>query len=210
MAAVSVGLFFDPGRLPRREIQRLGAETAALTHGDPEAFLSAAAMAHIISRIVWDGQTDLEKLTRETGAMLRKRFGREYHQAATVAAGLRMARTLAGSREHTRSDALEQLGCETAAQVLAGALYCCLTGAGEPEVQISEAARWCPAGAAVVGAVLGAACGGEALPQSWREELECGSLLRELAEDMFRGCPMMMGSRVFDIEWDEKYNVTEV
>ena len=210
MAAVSVGLFFDPGRLPRREIQRLGAETAALTHGDPEAFLSAAAMAHIISRIVWAGQTDLEKLTRETGAMLRKRFGREYPQAATVAAGLRMARTLAGAREHTRSDALEQLGCETAAQVLAGALYCCLTGAGEPEVQISEAARWCPAGAAVVGAVLGAACGGEALPQSWREELECGSLLRELAEDMFRGCPMMLGSRVFDIEWDEKYNVTEV
>ena len=62
----------------------------------------------------------------------------------------------------------------------------------------------------MVGAVLGAACGGEALPQSWREELECGSLLRELAEDMFRGCPMMLGSRVFDIEWDEKYNVTEV
>jgi hypothetical protein len=31
-------------------------------------------------------------------------------------------------------------------------------------------------------------------------------VLRELGEDLFRGCPMMMGSRVFDIEWDEKYH----
>lgn len=205
MAAVSVGLLFDPGRLPRREIQRLGAETAALTHGDPSAFLSAAAMAHIISRIVWDGQTDLEKLSRETGAMLRKRFGREYHQAAQVSAGLRMARTLAGSDRYARQEALEQLGCRTAAQILAGALYWCMTLGSEPEAAISGAAAWCPAGAAVVGAILGAARGEEALPQPWREELECGTLLRELAEDMFRGCPMMKDSRVFDIEWEAKY-----
>ena len=205
MAAVAVGLFFDPERLPRREIQRLGAEAAALTHGDPAAFLSAAALSHIISRIVWDCQTDLEKLIRETGAMLKKRFGREYRQAAEVAAKLLIVRTLAGSEKFTREEALAQLGRDTAAQVLAGALYCCLTGTGEPEEIISEAAKWSPAGAAIVGAVLGAARGEEALPKLWREELEESDVLRELAEDMYRGCPMMKGSRVFDIEWDAKY-----
>lgn len=205
MGAVSVGLFFDPERLPRREIQRLGAEAAALTHGDPAAFLSAAALSHIISRIVWDCRTDLEMLLGETGAMLKKRFGREYRQAAEVAAKLLMVRTLAGSEKFTREEALAQLGRDTAAQVLAGALYCCLTGTGEPEEIISEAAQWSPAGAAIVGAILGAARGEEALPQPWREELEEGGVLRELAEDMYRGCPMMKGSRVFDIEWDAKY-----
>lgn len=205
MGAVSVGLFFDPGRLPRREIQRLGAETAALTHGDPAAFLSGAALAHIISRIVWDCQTDLERLLRETGAMLKKRFGREYRQAAEVAAKLLLARTLAKSEKVTRQDALAQLGRDTAVQILAGAMYCCLTGTGETEQILAEAARWSPAGAAVVGAVLGAVRGEEALPKKWREELEENSVLRELAEDMYRGCPMMKGSRVFDIEWDAKY-----
>lgn len=206
MGAVSVGLFFDPGRLPRREIQRLGAEAAALTHGDPAAFLSGAALAHIISRIVWDCQTDLERLLRETGAMLKKRFGREYHQTAEVAAKLLMARILAKSGKFTREEALEQLGRDTAAQVLAGAMYCCLTGTGGPEQLLAEAARWSPAGAAVVGAVLGAACGETVLPKQWREELEENSVLRELAEDMYRGCPMMKGGRVFDIEWDAKYD----
>lgn len=205
MGAVSVGLFFDPERLPRREIQRLGAEAAALTHGDPAAFLSGAALAHIISRIVWDCQTDVEALIRETGAMLKKRFGREYRQAAEIAAKLQMVRTLAKSEKFTREEALGQLGRDTAAQVLAGALYCCLTGTGEPERILSEAARWSPAGAAIVGAVLGAVHGEERLPKLWREELEENSILRELAEDMYRGCPMMKGSRVFDVEWDAKY-----
>ena len=205
MGAVPVGLFFDPGRLPRREIQRLGAETAALTHGDPATFLSAAAFAHIISRIVWDCCRDLELLLRETGAMLKKRFGREYRQAAELAAKLQMVRTLARSERFNREEALTQLGRQTAAQVLAGALYCCLTGTGAPEQIIHDAARWSPAGAAVVGAVLGAVHGEEALPQTWREELEEQSVLRELAEDMYRGCPMMKGSRVFDVEWDAKY-----
>ena len=57
----------------------------------------------------------------------------------------------------------------------------------------------------MAGAILGAVRGEETIPEEWLEELECADVLRELGEDMFRGCPMMMGSRVFDIEWDEKY-----
>ena len=44
------------------------------------------------------------------------------------------------------------------------------------------------------------------LPESWLEQLECAEVLRELAQDLFRGCPMMKGSRVFDVEWDAKYD----
>ena len=52
--------------------------------------------------------------------------------------------------------------------------------------------------------------GEESIPAGWREKLECAGILRELAEDMYRGCPMMKGSRVFDIEWDEKYNTADL
>ena len=201
MTAVAVGLFYDPERLPRKELQRLGAEAAALTHGDPSAFLSGAALAHIISRIVWDGEQELERLIWEASIVLRRRFGREYHQARQVRQTLKQARALARSKKVGAEEALAQLGHDTAEQVLAGALYCCLT---QPE-PAETAARWCPAGAAVAGAIRGALRGEESIPGQRREEIECESVLRELAEDMFRGCPMMLGSRVFDIEWDAKY-----
>ena len=58
----------------------------------------------------------------------------------------------------------------------------------------------------MAGAILGAVGGEEAIPEALIEQLECAEVLRELGEDLFRGCPMMMGSRVFDIEWDEKYH----
>ena len=102
MAAVAVGLFFDPERLPRQEIQRLGAEAAALTHGDPSAFLSGAALAHLLSRIVWDGVTDLDALVRETGAMVRKRFMREYHVAWNLKPGCASSAIWPGPKSRTR------------------------------------------------------------------------------------------------------------
>ena len=206
MAAVSVGLFFDPVRLPRREIQRLGAEAAALTHGDPAAFLSGAALAHIISRIAWDGERDLDRLVREAGAMLLRRFGREYHQVWGLRRILKRVRTLARSETVDRETALAELGREKAYQILAGALYCCLTDRDDPQRAVTAAAGWSGPGAAVAGAILGAVCGEEALPESWLEQLECAEVLRELAQDLFRGCPMMKGNRVFDVEWDAKYD----
>lgn len=201
MAAVAVGLFFDPERLPRQEIQRLGAEAAALTHGDPAAFLSGAALAHLLSRIVWDGERDLDALVRETGAMIRKRFLREYHVAWNINARMRFVRHLARTK---KPDALERLGSGTAFEVLMGSLFLCLR-LEDVRTAVEAAAKWSPAGAAVVGAILGAVHGEESLPKEWLDKLESGSVLRELAEDMFRGCPMMMGSKVFDVEWDAKY-----
>lgn len=210
MTAVSAGLFFDPERISRREIQRLGAETAALTHGDPAAFLSGAALAHLISCLVFAGETEPEKLIRETEAMLRRRFGREYRQAAQVADLLKTARKLAKVRELSRVQALERLGSAAAADALAGAAYCLMTCCGNMEGTLTDASRCSGAVAAVAGALLGAKYGDEAIPGVWREQLECESVLRELAEDMYRGCPMMRGSRVFDIEWDEKYNTADL
>lgn len=205
MTAPAAALFFDPGRIPRRELQRLGAEAAALTHGSPEAFLSAAALTHILSRIVFDGVADVERLTREAGTMLLRRFAREYHQVFRVRAALKKARTLARSRHMGPMAALVSLNGKTAEGTLAGAVYLCIRGGGFEEI-LETAGRWNPAAAAVAGAILGAIGGEKVIPEPLREELECADVLRELGEDLFRGCPMMLGSRVFDIEWDEKYH----
>lgn len=210
MTAPAVGLFYDPRRMPRREFRRLGAEAAALTHGDPEAFLASAALSYLLSRILWDGETNLEKLIREASGMLRTRFSVEYSQARVLCRKFRELRSLLSRKELAPEAALERIGKDTAAQVLMGALYVCVAGPREFSEAIALAARWSAAGAAVTGAILGALRGEEVIGEDWLEELECAGVLRELAEDLFGGCPMMKGSRVFDIEWDEKYHVTDL
>ena len=57
----------------------------------------------------------------------------------------------------------------------------------------------------VVGAILGIRLGEEALPEFYIECLEPGETLRELADDLFTGCPMEMGNKLFDLDWDYKY-----
>lgn len=207
-AAVPVGLFFDPGRLGRKEIQRLGAETVALTHGNPCAFLSGAALAHIISRIAWDNVTDIKALTRETIAMLKKRFGGEYRQTAEVCQHLQTALALAQSPNVTQAQALEQMGCTAAPRVLAGALYACMLHPRSFDECMITAVNHSGASAAVgavAGAILGAILGVEKIPEYYLECMEAEKVLRELAVDMFQGCPMTRSSGLFDMEWDSKY-----
>ena len=55
MAAIPVGMFSAPNRISREELVRLGAEAAALTHGNAASYLSAAALSYLLSRIVYDG-----------------------------------------------------------------------------------------------------------------------------------------------------------
>ena len=205
MTAPAVALFYDPERISRRELQRLGAESAALTHGAPEAFLCAAALTHILSRILFDGVTDIDRLSREAEAMLLHRFAREYHQAFRVRAALKKARALARAKTLSREAALASLDGAAAEGMLAGALYLCARS-GDFAGTLDAAAAWSPAAGAVAGAILGAIQGEEAICGELLEELECADVLRELGEDLYRGCPMMLGSKVFDIEWDEKYH----
>jgi ADP-ribosylglycohydrolase len=207
-AAVPVGLFFDPEHASREEIQRLGAEAIAITHGNPLAFLAGAALAHIISRLCWDGQKRLKPVVEEAVAMLRERFGRDYRQAEEVCRELERAVELAASHDIGEAEAMEQLDCDTAAKALAGAVYACLchpTNFDEAMITAVNHSGYSAAVGAVAGAILGASLGYEGLPEFYLECLEPAEVLTELAKDMFQGCPMSGMSGLFDIEWDDKY-----
>ena len=47
--------------------------------------------------------------------------------------------------------------------------------------------------------------GEEALPEFYIECLEPAEVLRELADDLYTGCPMEQGNKLFDLDWDYKY-----
>lgn len=206
--AVGVGLFFDPERMEQKEINLLGAEAVALTHGSPLAFLTGAAVAHITSRCIHSRDLSLWDLYAETLQMLEDRFGHEYTQTYELCAILRQAIHYARTPSVPPRDAMERLRCVNAAQVLAGAFYATLVCEGDFDRAVITAVNHSGRSAAVgalTGAILGARLGEQALPDFYLECLEPVDILRELADDVFQGCPMGQGSRLFDGEWDRKY-----
>ena len=206
--AIGVGLFFDEDRMDQAEIDRLGAEAVALTHGSPTAFLTGAVLAHIMSKLVRKPNSSLKKVALEAVEAMKEQFGHQYSQAFDIATLIRHAVTYAEGHNLNQVEVMEKLGCETAAQVLAGAIYSCLVSRGDFDAAMIAAVNHSGRSAAVgaiAGAILGIWLGEEALPEFYIECLEPAEVLRELADDLYTGCPMEMGNKLFDLDWDYKY-----
>ena len=207
--AIGVGLFYHPDRMRQQELDRLGAETVALTHGGALAFLSGAALAHMVSRSLWEPQLPMKELVNETAAAIHAQFARQYPpQCNELTTLLRMAAALESDASLATWDVMEKLHCESAAQVLAGAVYACMAGGEEFDasliIAVNHSGRSAAVGA-VAGALLGLRQGEIALPDFYTECLEPAETLRELADDLWSGCPMELGNRLFDADWDHKY-----
>lgn len=206
--AVAAGLFYAPNRMGQRELDRLGAETVALTHGGPLAFLSGAALAHLVSRCLVKPQAPLKQLVLETVQAVNAQFASQYSQCQELTTLLRLAVAMEADTSLPTWDVMEKLRCTSAAQVLAGAVYACLAGGEEFDasliIAVNHSGRSAAVGA-VTGALLGLRQGEAALPEFYLECLESGDTLRELADDLWTGCPMEQGKRLFDADWDHKY-----
>lgn len=223
-AAVAAGMFTAPLRISKEEVEqvgaeqaalchqqeldRLGAECVALTHGHPLAFLPGAVIAHLISRCLRDQDTPLVDLVREALKALNDQFGREYRQVQDVIHVVNRAIDMAESRSCGAVAAMEQLRCDTGAEVLAGAVYASLLCEDDFDhamiVAVNHSGR-SAAVACIAGAILGARLGEKELPAFYMEGLEIAPVLREMADDMMQGCPMVRGNKLFDGDWDQKY-----
>ena len=207
-AAIGVGLFYHKDRMDWREMARLGAEAVALTHGSPEAFLTGAWVAYTVAGIAQEGALALRDQFVQAAEAVAAQFSRQFPQAMklkeAVGRGVRMAKN--GLMEP--EEAMEALHCQDALGVAAGAVYACLKGEGDFDrsmiLAVNHSGRSAAVGA-LTGAFLGAKLGEEALPEFYLECLEPAPELRILAEDLARGCPMDLRSRLFDDDWDHKY-----
>ncbi len=207
-SAVGVGLFFHRHRIRLTEINRLGAEAVALTHGSPSAFLSGSMLAHIITCILRKPDAPLKAVFVHAMKNIREEFGPQYSQAYEVCTLARNAITYAGSKNLKPVDVMEKLKCNSSAEVLAGAIYASLACDGDFDramiLAVNHSGRSAAVGA-VTGAILGAKMGEGALPEFYMECLEPGDLLRELADDLYQGCTMEKGNKLYDLDWDRKY-----
>ena len=207
-SAAMAGLVLRPDHLAQKEIDRVGAEIAALTHGDPLGFLPGAAAAHMLCRLLNDRPDSLRSLVRETIDAVGDVYGPDYPQTETVLRLLARAEALADRWELSDAEAVAQLGGADAAEVLAVAVFACLRYPGDYSAAlvaaVNQSGRSAGAGA-LAGCIQGAWLGTEGIPEFFLEPLELQDTLETLADDAYQGCSMSAGSALFDDQWDQRY-----
>jgi ADP-ribosylglycohydrolase len=186
MRIAPVGMYFayslagerNPGRL-LSNIFATGCDLASLTHGHPSGFLTAGALAVIVSlTLVGTSLTDAIQAAKEE---LRKHPSHKETLAA-----IEKAECLAKSRPRERG-ALRELGKGfVAEEALAIGLYCAL-GAKDFEDGIILAVNHSgdsDSTGTITGNLLGAAAGVEVIPQRWLAQLEMRSTIESVADDL--------------------------
>ena len=203
-AVIPIAILGQDMELNQEELDRLGAETVALTHGEPEAYLSGAALTHLLCLLLQNPDAPMGDLVRQTMDAIGLQFG----QCGKLWELLQLALTLADSTNISPMNAMETLECRTAAEVVAGAVYTVCSCNRDFDTAmitaVNHSGRSSAVGA-IAGAMLGLMLGSEALPDFYLESLEAGAPLTELADDTAIGFSDMVGKSLFDMDWDRKY-----
>ena len=204
-AAVAAGMFYQPKRIEPEQVGALAGELVALTHGNPETFLSGVVLSYAIAGILHEPEQALADQFLQAIAVMDGQFRHRFPQTADLAQKLRRAIDLAQRETVSPQEGMEQLECMDAAQCLAGAMFACLVSPEDFDAAIITAVNHSGLSAAVgaiTGAILGAKLGEYALPEFYLESLECVAALELLAEDMLCATPAI---GIFDDSWDGKY-----
>ncbi|MEJ7784252.1 MAG: ADP-ribosylglycohydrolase family protein [Solirubrobacteraceae bacterium] len=160
-----------------QDVFKLGAASAALTHGHPSGYLAAGALALIIRKLCEDRplatgvDSAIEVLALQPGS-------REVRDA------LRRARTLAMAA-HDRVTGVSQLGQGwVAEEALAIAVYCALSHPEDFAAAVRLAANHSgdsDSAAAITGNIMGTLLGVDAIPSGWLAVLELRDTIDRLA-----------------------------
>ncbi len=204
-AAVAVALFFNPKRMEPSEVGSLAADALALTHGNPETFLSGVVLAYALAGILQQPECPLEEQFLQAVSAMQSQFGFRFPQADLVEQRIARAMELAKAQQFTARDGMERLECYTASSCLAGAVYACLTYPDDFDNAMILAVNHSGSSSAVgaiTGAFLGAKMGSDALPDFYLESLQTLPALNQLAEDLAIGS---MTTGLFNDDWDHRY-----
>ena len=203
--ALVIGLACNDKGMPRSLAASLGAQTVALTHGNPETFLCGSVLAETIASIGENPDLPLQEHYKQAVEMMLARFADRFPQAQGLADRLLRTIHLAEQENCDHRDQMEKFQCDTAEQCLCGAMYATLVCGNDFDgamiLSVNHSGRSGAVGA-ITGGILGALMGAEALPDFYLECLESAGVLETLASDLALGSPTF---GLFDDDWDQKY-----
>lgn len=206
MRVAPVGLYLPNHINNIQEIDKIGAEVAAITHGHPLGYIPAAALVHIIVRCVttdWGLEKIIDDAITTTVELCRDK--KHIDEFETI-----MKKALALAHEDMDDmDAINKLGEGwVAEETLAIAVYCAIKYQNDFAKAITVSVNHdgdSDSTGAVTGNILGAYLGFESIPAKYIEPLELKEVIEELAVDMFEDCKMSEYGKYRDEKWIKKY-----
>lgn len=207
MRVAPLALFYG-SRSNLDDIDKEGGNTARITHCHSLGYMPAAALVHIISRIVYpQTEMSLEDIIKEAKeAMLRIYEGDE--NLPGLIAVIDLAMKLAANTDDDLTN-IHKIGAGWVAEETLGiALYCALRYRNDFSGGIIAAVNHngdSDTTGAVAGNILGALCGYEAIEEKWKQDMELSDVILEIADDLCYGCMMDGYSDHNDEEWLKKY-----
>ena len=195
MRVAPAALYYrDPADILKGD--RLAAEAAAMTHGHPLGWIPSAAFAHIVGRAAFGGcpYGGLEGIVRESMEAVARLFpGNPYLSAQQALVD--QAVMLAHRREVPDAQALHTLGGGWVGdEALADAVFCCLRYPDDFSKAVIAAVNHSgdsDSTGAIVGNIIGAYLGMEAIEPRWLDRLEARDEILRLADDLIDGAAAM-------------------
>lgn len=208
MRVAPIGLYLcDNEYFSWEEIDMLGAEAAAITHGHELGYIPAAALVHIIYAIASGRHTDLISAVTESIQVMQALFP-DAKEMPRFTSLMQQAIELSQKKEDDLT-AIHALGRGwVAEETLAIAVYCALKYADDFEKAIITSVNHdgdSDSTGAVTGNILGTHLSVDAIPDYYLKDLELRDIIEEVAEDLYNDCKMEEYGDYYDPVWDSKY-----
>lgn len=197
MRIAPVGLLFHKD--PKNAFQ-IGAELAAMTHGHPSGYLSAGALAAIIS-FINNGFT-LNDAISESRVVLST-----YNKHEETDNAIQKALDLHAQNSPSYKNVEKLGGAWVGEEALSISLYCALSFENDFEKAINLSINHSgdtDSTGAITGNVVGLMLGEAAIPSRWIGNLEQYDLIKQVALDLHTEVKGD-GHNIFDVEWNAKY-----
>ena len=206
MRVAPIGLYLGGRSVDDTEVDMIGAETAALTHGHDLGFIPAAALVHIINSVSHSNIALIDAVEKAKSAVANE-FSNAKHITDMV--NLIDKAIALSKEEYNDLDAIRELGQGwVAEETLAIAIYCALKYSDDFEKAIIASVNHSgdsDSTGAVTGNILGAYLGRKSIPDKYLEDLELRDTIIELADDLYNDCQMSEYGEYRDPIWIQKY-----
>lgn len=211
MRVAPVGLYLDAEDgihcSSYADVQKLGAECAALTHGHELGWLPAGMLAHIVSRLAHDPACGVGEAVEDALQVLPEAYpnARRLDDLKDLVC---VAMSLADSRKNDL-DCIHELGEGwVAEETLAIAVFCALRHEDDFDGALVAAVNHngdSDSTGAVCGNILGAKLGLSGIPLKFTERLELLDVIEGMADDLCADCQTNGRSSALDEVWEHKY-----
>lgn len=191
-----------------KDLDKEGAEIAAITHGHSLGYMPAAVVTHIINRIVFKrDKLSLKEIVMEAKDTIAELFAEDRHLKELTDIIDRAVELSENDDTDLRN--INRLGEGWVAEETLGiAIYCALRHQDDFSAGVIAAVNHkgdSDSTGAVTGNILGALLGFDAIEEKWKTDLELLDVIIEMADDLCHGCQMSEYGHYDDPIWTQKY-----